>query len=116
MRKILATLALLLGALHILSAVPAYPGKVKVTQPDGSVLTIRIHGDEWFHYATDERGRVVARAADGFWREATSAERRRIVELLVAEAVLREDGLELVLQCEEIKSIMEEIENESDQN
>ena len=53
---------------------------------------------------------------DGFWREATSAERRRIVELLVAEAVLREDRLELVLQCEGIKSIMEEIENESDQN
>ena len=53
---------------------------------------------------------------DGFWQEATSAERRRIVELLVAEAVLREDRLELVLQCEGIKSILEENENESNQN
>ena len=49
MRKILATLALLLGALHILSAVPAYPGKVQVKQPDGAVLTSQLHGDEWFN-------------------------------------------------------------------
>ena len=70
MKKILATLALLLGALHILSAVPAYPGKIQVTQPDGSVITIRIHGDEWYHYATDDLGRIVARGADGFFRPA----------------------------------------------
>lgn len=70
MKKILATLALLLGAFHILSAVPAYPGKIRVTQPDGSVITIRIHGDEWFHYVTDESGQVVARGTDGFYRPA----------------------------------------------
>ena len=63
-----------------------------------------------------ECAEVLGTLDDGFWREATSAERRRIVELLVAEAVLREDRLELVLQCEGIKSIMEEIENESDQD
>jgi site-specific DNA recombinase len=56
-------------------------------------------------------------AFDGdFWQEATSAERRRMIELLVAEAVLYGDRLELELQCEGIKSIMEEIENESSQN
>lgn len=70
MKRILATFALLLGALHILSAIPAYPGKIKVTQPDGSVITIRVHGDEWLHYVTDERGRVVARGEDGFFRPA----------------------------------------------
>ena len=70
MRRILATLALLLGALHILSAVPAYPGKIQVTQPDGSVIAIRIHGDEWFHYVTDDRGQVIARSKDGFFRPA----------------------------------------------
>ena len=78
MKRILATLALLLGALHILSAIPAYPGKIKVTQPDGSVITIQVHGDEWLHYVTDDRGRVVARGEDGFFRPAakpTAAER-----------------------------------------
>ena len=92
MRKILTTLALLLGALHILSAVPAYPGKIQVKQPDGSVLTIRMHGDEWFHYATDERGRVVAKAADGFWREAampSDALREQAMQMRRAAAQLR---------------------------
>lgn len=92
MRKILATLALLLGALHILSAIPAHPGKVKVMQPDGSVLTIQMHGDEWFHYATDERGRVVAKAADGFWREApmpSEALREQAVQMRRAAAQMR---------------------------
>ena len=68
MKRILATLALLLGALHILSAVPAYPGKIRVPQPDGSVITIQLHGDEWYHYATNEKGQVVARGKDGFFR------------------------------------------------
>ena len=70
MKKILASLALLASAFQLLLAIPAYPGKIRVTQPDGSVITIRIHGDEWFHYITDESGRVVARQADGFYRPA----------------------------------------------
>lgn len=68
MKKILATLALLMGVLHTLSAVPAYPGKIRVTQPDGSVIRIWIHGDEWYHYVTDDRGRVIERGEDGFFR------------------------------------------------
>ena len=67
MKKILASFALLASAFQILLAIPAYPGKIQVTQPDGSVITIRIHGDEWFHYITDESGQVVARGADGFF-------------------------------------------------
>ena len=70
MRKILVTLALLAGAFYTLFAVPAYPGKIKVVQPDGSVITIQIHGDEFFSYVTDERGQVVAQDAAGFYRPA----------------------------------------------
>lgn len=80
MKKILLSLALLLGALHILSAVPAYPGKIRLTQPDGSVITVRLHGDEWFHYITDERGQVVARGADGFYRPASKPTREQFLE------------------------------------
>ena len=78
MRKILVTLALFVSALYTLSAVPAYPGKIKVVQPDGSVITIQIHGDEWFSYVTDQRGQVIAQDADGFYRPAKmpSAEQR----------------------------------------
>lgn len=70
MRKILAILALLAGALYTLSAVPAHRGKVRVRQPDGSFIIIQGHGDEWYHYVTDESGRVVAWNADGFFRPA----------------------------------------------
>jgi M6 family metalloprotease-like protein len=70
MRKILATLALLAGALYTLSAVPAHRGKVLVKQPDGSIIVIQGHGDEWYHYVTDDRGQVVAWNADGFFRPA----------------------------------------------
>ena len=95
MRKILSTLALLVGALQILSAIPAYPGKVKVMQPDGSVVTVQLHGDEWFHYITDERGRVVARDADGFYRPAempTPAQREESRNMRRAAARMRAEA------------------------
>ena len=104
MKKILATLALLLGALHILSAVPAYPGKIRVTQPDGSIITIQVHGDEWFHYVTDENGRVIARGADGFFHPAempSAAERaeaeqaRRAARQMRAEVAAKASSLTL---------------------
>lgn len=97
MKRILATLALLLGALHILSAIPAYPGKIQVTQPDGSVITIRVHGDEWYHYITDERGRVIARGADGFFRPAqkpSEAVREQAIEMQQAARRMRAQAAE----------------------
>ena len=51
-----------------------------------------------------------------FWREATSAETRRIIGLLVAGAAIYADRLELEIRSEGIKSIMEEIENENNQD
>lgn len=53
------------------SAVPAKPGSFRYTQPDGSIITLRLHGDEFFHWTTDASGQVVAQDADGFYRPAT---------------------------------------------
>jgi hypothetical protein len=39
-----------------LYAVPAYPKPVRVEQPDGTTLTVRVYGDERFHYATTVDG------------------------------------------------------------
>lgn len=39
-----------------LMAVPAYPGKMRVQQPDGTYITIRLQGDERFHLAYTEDG------------------------------------------------------------
>ena len=49
-----------------LKAVPAYPYPIKVTQPDGSELTIRLHGDEFFNYKTTEDGYALITDATGF--------------------------------------------------
>ncbi|MDD4970000.1 MAG: M6 family metalloprotease domain-containing protein [Paludibacter sp.] len=50
---------------QILKAVPATPFPVTVTQPDGSILTIRIHGDEYFNYKTTLDGYTLAKDAKG---------------------------------------------------
>ena len=40
-------------------AVPATPYPVKVTQPDGSELTVRLNGDEFYHFYTTDDGYTV---------------------------------------------------------
>ena len=67
MKKIIITLAMAFAALSLMAR-PAYPGTIKLVQPDGSTLTVRIHGDEWGHWMTDAAGRVVAQDEDGFYR------------------------------------------------
>ncbi len=52
------------------SAVMAYPGKITHTNPDGTTLEIRRHGDEWFNYTTTTDGYLITRADDGFYRYA----------------------------------------------
>lgn len=38
------------------SAVPAYPGLLERTLEDGTIVNVRLHGDEYFNYMTDEAG------------------------------------------------------------
>ena len=64
---ILAAAALLLSAFTAVAG-PAYPGLITVTQPDGSTIRIKLHGDEYGHWATDEAGNFLEQDADGFWR------------------------------------------------
>ncbi len=67
MKKIF-TLALLLMAALAMQAIPALPYPQLITQPDGTTVTVTMHGDEYFNFATtadgytvtwDEQGRVV---------------------------------------------------------
>lgn len=60
------------------NGVPAYPGVRTVVNPDGSVLTLRLLGDEYGHVTVDERGREVVMGADGFWRT-TQRDPRRVL-------------------------------------
>ena len=68
----------LLGFSLQLFAVKAYPYPVTVTQPDGSSLTIRLHGDENRSWATTLNGTPVCKGADGFWRVTDSLPQPRV--------------------------------------
>ena len=64
---ILALIALLAGY-QLMTAIPAYPGRIVYTQPDGTKIVIQRHGDEFGHWTTDSFGRLVSEAPDGFYR------------------------------------------------
>lgn len=57
-------------------AVPARKTGVVVTQPDGSQITVYQHGDEHFHWMTNEKGEWLKMDINGFYRvtEALSTE------------------------------------------
>jgi M6 family metalloprotease-like protein len=48
-----------------LNAVPASPYPIKITQPDGSEITIRLHGDEFFKYKTTLDGYPLIADSEG---------------------------------------------------
>ena len=58
MRKIILTL-MLLSCICMAKAIPADPTPIRVAQPDGSIVTIQLHGDEWLHFTTTTDGYTV---------------------------------------------------------
>lgn len=48
-------------------AIPAYPGLMSLQQPDGSMLTVQKHGDEYMHFTTTADGYTVMLRADGYY-------------------------------------------------
>ena len=74
--KRLSILALICAITTAVWAVPARRGGIIITQPDGSELTVYQHGDEHFHWTTNEKGEWISLDKDGFYRkvEALNAE------------------------------------------
>jgi M6 family metalloprotease-like protein len=100
MKKISVIAALLLFSISLF-AVPARPGKTRYIQPDGSVIEIVRHGDEWGHWTTNAAGKVVKMNADGFYREvegvssrdaAQVASIRRAARRIHRQSVKRQSG------------------------
>lgn len=74
MKKVFITLcaSVFLGV-SSLFALPARSIPETVTQPDGTVVTVRVVGDEFYHYQMTADGIPVVRDADGFYRYAELA-------------------------------------------
>lgn len=68
MKKAFISIITALMAMGIAYAVPADPTPIKYVQPDGSVIILHNHGDEYCHWLTDDLGRVVEKDADGYYR------------------------------------------------
>lgn len=54
-KRLLFTLSIIAASLSAL-AVPAKPGLIPMTQPDGSVIEVRLYGDEYHHFYTTADG------------------------------------------------------------
>ncbi len=76
-RYILSVLAVLCLGFTAL-AVPAKPGAFTYRQPDGSIVRLERHGDEFFNWTTlAGTTQVVAKGADGFYRPAVLSSQAR---------------------------------------
>ena len=70
MKKVYALLLMAMAVVGAMAA-PADRTPVRVTQPDGTTLTLRLVGDEFFHYNTTADGYTIV-AVDGAWQYAMS--------------------------------------------
>ena len=67
-KNVFITFALLiLGCLSV-KAIPAYPVRRTFVQPDGTMLTLTLRGDEHFSYYTTDDGQPMVRNLDGSFR------------------------------------------------
>ena len=71
MKKILVSILVAVLSIPFVWAVPADSTPFRYVQPDGTVIVLQKHGDEYFHWTTDASGQVVEKNADGFYRPAS---------------------------------------------
>ena len=70
LKRTIFVLAASLMGLTTLQAVPAYPKPYKVVLPDGSTITVVVHGDEYSHFTTTTDGYSIIKGKDGFYNYA----------------------------------------------
>ncbi|GAB1416463.1 hypothetical protein MASR2M117_18690 [Paludibacter sp.] len=68
------------------TSVPAYPHPISVIQPDGTILTIRLHGDENKSIRTTIDGIVIKKNVNGFY---TYAQRNNKNQIVSGEKIAR---------------------------
>lgn len=67
MKRFYLTLLAVFAALAHLQAIPAQRTSMKIAQPDGTELTIRLVGDEYLHYYITDDGYTIVRNDDGYF-------------------------------------------------
>ena len=67
MKRLTIVLVTLLLCVSSMTARPAHKAAVKVQQPDGTYVTIRLHGDEWRSFNTTDDGYSVVKDSRGYY-------------------------------------------------
>jgi len=60
------------------AATGAYPYPVTVRQPDGNIVRIMLHGDEFSRWSTDMQGNLMVKGRDGYWRRSGAVDTDRM--------------------------------------
>ncbi|MBO7609458.1 MAG: M6 family metalloprotease domain-containing protein [Muribaculaceae bacterium] len=82
------------AALLVAKAVPADPTPVQVTQPDGETVTLKLVGDEFYHYNITTDGYTVVNY-NGRWEYATLKNNRLAPSGVLAHDAVRRSANEL---------------------
>lgn len=75
----------LMGMLDTTHAAPAVSGPITIIQPDGTELTIRLYGDEFFKYKTTIDHYPIATSASGFYHYASATSQGILITNVVAK-------------------------------
>ena len=67
MRRVSTIVVMLVIITVSIMAIPAHKKPIQVTQPDGTTVTIQLHGDEWLHFNTTADGYSVVKNQQGYY-------------------------------------------------
>lgn len=67
MKKLYLIIVMMLASICTTMAVPAKKGAIRMQQPDGSYVTISLHGDEYLHFTTTDDGYSVVKDHRGYY-------------------------------------------------
>lgn len=84
MNKLILSIAIVLASVCTVMAVPAQKGKMRMQQPDGSYVTICLHGDEFLHFNTTDDGYSVVKDSRGYYVYAALEQGRLVPTAQVA--------------------------------
>ena len=96
MKRFFLTLITLVAGVMTMMAIPAMPRVVRVLQPDGTYVSIRLVGDEYLHFNTTEDGYSVVKNERGFYVYAEKAADGQLVPTMhVAHDADKRDAAEV---------------------
>ena len=94
MMKSVCVLVLMLAGTLSVGAVPAHPRPVDIKQSDGTVLTVKLVGDEFHHYSSTTDGYTVVQRSNGDYVYAVELGARLVPSTVIAHNPQMRDATE----------------------